>query len=65
LNQEEVDKMHLLLYLVCILLGDMVLLTNIIFPGLTAANTLLNLISVLNLIGLITLNYQIFTNKTK
>jgi hypothetical protein len=65
LNQEEVDKMHLLLYLVCILLGDMVLLTNIIFPGLTAADTLLNLISVLNLIGLITLNYQIFTNKTK
>ena len=65
MNQEEVDKMHLLLYLVCILLGDMVLLTNIIFPGLTAADTLLNLISVLNLIGLITLNYQIFTNKTK
>jgi hypothetical protein len=57
--------MHLLLYLVCILLGDMVLLNNIIFPGLTAADTLLNLISVLNLIGLITLNYQIFTNKTK
>ena len=57
--------MKLLLYLVCILLGDMILLNNIIFPGLTAANTLLNIVSGLNLIGLITLNYQIFINKTK
>ena len=57
--------MKLLLYLVCILLGDMLLVNNIIFPGLTAANTLLNIVSGLNLIGLITLNYQIFTNKTK
>jgi hypothetical protein len=57
--------MKLLLYLVCILLGDMILLNNIIFPGLTAADSLLNLISVLNLTGLITLNYQIFTIKTK
>jgi hypothetical protein len=43
----------------------MILLSNIIFPGLTAADTLLNLVSVLNLTGLIALNYQIFTNKTK
>jgi hypothetical protein len=57
--------MKLLLCLVCILLGDMLLLNNIIFPGLTAANSLLNIVSVLNLIGLITLNYQIFTIKTK
>jgi hypothetical protein len=57
--------MKLLLYLVCILLGDMILLNNIIFPGLTAADSLLNLINVLNLTGLITLNYQIFTIKTK
>jgi hypothetical protein len=57
--------MKLLLYLVCILLGDMLLLNNIIFPGLTAADSLLNIVSGLNLIGLITLNYQIFTNKTK
>jgi len=57
--------MKLLLYLVCILLGDMLLLNNIIFPGLTAADSLLNIVSALNLIGLITLNYQIFTNKTK
>jgi hypothetical protein len=57
--------MKLLLYLVCILLGDMVLLNNIIFPGLTAADSLLNVVSALNLIGLITLNYQIFTIKTK
>ena len=57
--------MKLLLYLVCILLGDMLLLSNIIFPGLTAADSLLNVVSALNLIGLITLNYQIFTVKTK
>jgi hypothetical protein len=57
--------MKLLLYLVCILLGDMILVNNIIFPGLTAADSLLNVVSVLNLIGLITLNYQIFTFKTK
>jgi hypothetical protein len=57
--------MKLLLYLVCILLGDMILLNNIIFPGLTAADSLLNIVSALNLIGLITLNYQIFTNKNK
>jgi len=57
--------MKLLLYLVCILLGDMILLSNIIFPGLTAANSLSNVVSALNLIGLITLNYQIFTIKTK
>jgi len=57
--------MKLLLYLVCILLGDMILLNNIIFPGLTAADSLLNVVSALNLIGLITLNYQIFTIKTK
>jgi hypothetical protein len=57
--------MKLLLYLVCIFLGDMVLVNSIIFPGLTAADTLLNLVSGLDLIGLATLNYQIFTNKTK
>jgi hypothetical protein len=57
--------MKLLLYLVCIFLGDMILVNSIIFPGLTAANTLLNLVSGLDLIGLVTLNYQIFTNKTK
>ena len=57
--------MKLLLYLVCILLGDMILVNSIIFPGLTAANTLLNIVSGLDLIGLITLNYQIFTIKTK
>ena len=57
--------MKLLLYLVCILLGDMILLNNVIFPGLTAADTLLNVVSALNLIGLVTLNYQIFTIKTK
>jgi hypothetical protein len=57
--------MKLLLYLVCILLGDMILVNNVIFPGLTAADTLLNLVSGLDLIGLATLNYQIFTNKTK
>jgi hypothetical protein len=57
--------MKLLLYLVCILLGDMLLLNNIIFPGLTAANSLLNVVSGLDLIGLIALNYQIFTIKTK
>jgi len=57
--------MKSLLYLVLILLGDIVLLNTVIFPGLTAADTLLNLINVLNLTGLITLNYQIFTNKTK
>lgn len=57
--------MKLLLYLVCILLGDMILVNSIIFPGLTAANTLLNIVSGLDLIGLVTLNYQIFTIKTK
>jgi len=57
--------MKSLLYLVLVLLGDTVLLNTVIFPGLTAADTLLNLINVLNLTGLITLNYQIFTNKTK
>jgi hypothetical protein len=57
--------MKLLLYLVCILLGDMILVNNVIFPGLTAADSLLNIVSGLDLIGLIILNYQIFTNKTK
>jgi hypothetical protein len=57
--------MKLLLYLVCILLGDMILVNNVIFPGLTEADSLLNLVSGLNMIGLIALNYQIFTNKTK
>jgi len=57
--------MKLFLYLVLLLLGDMILLNTVIFPGLTAADTLLNLISVLNLTGLIALNYQLFTNKTK
>jgi hypothetical protein len=57
--------MKLLLYLVCILLGDMILVNNVIFPGLTAADSLLNIVSGLDLIGLVILNYQIFTNKTK
>jgi hypothetical protein len=57
--------MKLLLYLVCILLGDMILVNNVIFPGLTEADSLLNVVSGLNMIGLIALNYQIFTNKTK
>ena len=57
--------MKSLLYLVLILLGDIILLNTVIFPGLTAADTLLNLISVLNLTGLIALNYQKITNKTK
>jgi hypothetical protein len=57
--------MKLLLYLVCILLGDMILVNNVIFPGLTASDSLLNVVSGLDLIGLIALNYQIFTIKTK
>jgi hypothetical protein len=57
--------MKMLLYLVCILLGDMILVNNVIFPGLTAADSLLNTVSALDLIGLIALNYQIFTFKTK
>ena len=54
-----------LLYLVPLLLGDMVLLDNVILPGLTAADTLLNLVNVLNLTGLVTLNYYIFKHLTK
>jgi hypothetical protein len=54
-----------LLYLVLVLLGDIVLLNTVIFPGLTAADSLLNVISGLDVIGLITLNYQLFTIKIK
>jgi hypothetical protein len=57
--------MKSLLYLVLILLGDTVLINNVIFPGLTAADSLLNVISGLDVIGLITLNYQLFTIKIK